>query len=164
MKKILLFGLTSLFTLTSCHYDDEEQDIVDNSYITGNYDLVLWKMPISSDIDGNGKSSHNLIEESDCFTHSAISVNEDFTFTLIHHEVLLKNGNFSCDTETVAGTWSRTGFVLTAITDVGQHEYTFTAGEQPKLTRKIEEANYPMIEDGNAFYANGDIYMVYERN
>ena len=153
-----------LLLLTSCHYDDEEKERIDNSYVAGKYNLISWNMPVSIDINGDGRPSHNLIEESDCFTHSAISVNEDFTFTLIHHEVLLKNGNFSCDKEILTGTWSRNGFTLTAVTEAGLHQYDFTAGENPTLIRVIENTTYPTLLNEEPVYAKGNIEMIYERD
>ncbi|MBO0320738.1 DUF5004 domain-containing protein [Muricauda sp. CAU 1633] len=139
--KTILFSL--ILITFSCSNDSEgdESEVDEPITMVGTWQLTSYTFENSYDFNGDGTSSNDFIEETNCFTDVRIIFNEDGTgeqiatslsFTIIDDEIVM-----NCEPPTtVQKTWSLDGSELTvqseglgfkAIVDGNSFSYTWNA-------------------------------------
>ena len=73
MKKIFLnlFILSGLLLATACSSDSDDND--NNAELEGTWRLTAWNVGESYDLNNDGTSSSNLLDEIDCYNNETIS-------------------------------------------------------------------------------------------
>ncbi|WP_445715960.1 lipocalin family protein [Flavobacterium sp.] len=129
---VALFVLSLAFTTVSC--DNEPVDPAleiggGGSFITGTYFMTAFNSSIPTDLNGDGISSTNQMNETNCFNGSYITLNANNTFVANSKGLdINSNGSTSTiecfDDGDFSGTWFISGNIL-SITYMDQGvEYT----------------------------------------
>lgn len=161
-------GWLALALGTSCNNDDDNENNNDN--MAGTYRLSSWNMPVAVDFDNNGTSSTNMMNESNCYNNSVMTVNNDGTYTMTYNSVGINGNTSSCQSQTTTGTWTRNGNTFTTSSGSGSAmtntDYSFSsAGNNQTITRYMTGAQYPSINSttGDPMYSTGNVKMVFTR-
>lgn len=128
---VTLFVLTVAFTTISCDNEpvDPALDLSSSSSVTGTYFMTAFNSSIPTDLNGDGVSSTNQMNETNCFNGSYITLNANNTFVANSKGLdINSNGSSSTiecfDDGTFSGTWVLSGNRL-SITYMDQGvEYT----------------------------------------
>ena len=177
MKKISLLACTLAIAglgFTSCSDDDSNNN--DDVRIEGTYHLVEVNTEDETDLDDDGDSHLNQMEESGCYDEGRITLNDDNTFTYVHTAVLIDEGEGSigCAEETTyTGTWE----LVSGTTSEAVIEITYEAGngeDTSMLLAKTDDelvwtddtllSQYPdRNAEGAPVYTLGSTQFVYEK-
>lgn len=165
--KIALLAVAGCFAL-AC---DDDRD-TDNRDITGTYDLTAFNTPAPVDYDGDGTSSANMLDESDCYDDSRITINRDGTYILEDNFIGIHGTTSFCDSRITKGTWSRSGNMLTTTSDLAGdivvRNYTFTTGmgmSANTMTMDMSNADIPGRNvSGNPQSSLGPVSVVYTKH
>lgn len=79
--------------------------------VTGDFDLNSFMVGAAQDLNGDGETSGNLVQETDCYGQSNLTLNTDGTFEQTWNYVTITNlgTELSCESETRTGWWTRQG-------------------------------------------------------
>ena len=109
-KNSILLSVSALI-LSSCageDFDDKDADVVNQKMLTyiettdlvGNWDLSVMQANTAVDLNGDGYSNTNLLEETTCFDIMDIHLKEDMTFTSVNSRMDFQagetNDRFEC--------------------------------------------------------------------
>ncbi|NHF58402.1 hypothetical protein FK220_003565 [Flavobacteriaceae bacterium TP-CH-4] len=150
--KYLFTLLLSVSLLVSCSSDEDETG---TPSIVGEWDATSFTTSLSFDLNGDGQSSNDIIQELDCYT-STLTFNEDGTFTSFTSDITLEpvgDGTFLGDCEvapTVSGTYTLSNAALTTVT-----------GDQT-IESQVQIGNTEMILRGQD-QDFGSLTIIYER-
>jgi len=165
-------NLTGNLNLTFTKYTDNDNDNGQNADDTdhnnnntanadllGQFDLTAFVVGTAQDLDKDGQSSTNLVNEIDCYTSSKIEFNNDGTFERTTAVSSVGNLGLSleCTTSTSYGRWTRNGnTVTTTQTTAGVNvstQYTFNTTAKT-LTASDATAQYPVFSLVTSLFAN----------
>lgn len=117
MKKIMLIMCVVAATLVSC--DDNAKSTSNTQSIAGNYVLTSLVSDVAVDLDQDGTSDTQLMNETTCFDTVAISFDANGNFTTTVSEVGFDANNvLTCSTIVTTGTYTFANSVLTITTAV----------------------------------------------
>ena len=172
-----MLAAAGCLSLTSCSNDDDNNQVQlnppptqnANADLVGTYRMTSWNSPSSIDFDGDGTSNTNMMNESQCYSNSTMSINNNGTYTMTYNYMDINNGTVTCGTESTNGTWVRNGNSFTTTHMSGGENmntnYNFAANNSTTLTRNMTNWNYPsMDEDGNAMFSQGNVSMIMTRD
>ncbi len=143
MKNFFKLAMVSLLAISvSCSSDDDSSS---NDSVEGTFRLVAFEVETSFDLDGDGDSSTNLIEETGCYQNETITFNNDNTGTAITRSfldvfVVISTDSDGEDTyfqiidcieeeESSSFTWTQNGSTVTTFVDGATRGFTFTGDE-----------------------------------
>lgn len=87
MKKIAFFALAACATLASCSEDDSTAvNNNTNASLVGTWKLTALNVTEAIDLNGDGTSSTNMVDETGCYDGSTIVFNADNTAVLTMEE------------------------------------------------------------------------------
>ncbi len=167
-KIFALFTIGSL--LLSCSSDDDNS--AGEATITGTYHLTAFNIGEPQDLNGDGTSSTNQLDEVNCFDDSFVTLNEDHTFSADGNGldiVLNSEGNASSvectDFGVYTGNWSRSGntITLTYMDGTEQVSDQLTVSNNT-LRHTINNGAVVGMFEGNPVYVNTDIELIYTKN
>ena len=104
-------GLSLLLILVSCSSDDNGDSNLINSDVIGVWDLVAVNISAAQDMNNDGASSSNLLDEVDCITGTLL-IDGDLVWTLeqsVINITTITGGQFFADcsgTSSSTGTWT----------------------------------------------------------
>lgn len=166
---MLMIAVAGCLTIGGCSSDDDNNSNtpIPNADLVGTYKMTAWNVPEEVDLDDDGVVNTNLLNETECYDESMMTINSNGTYTMMYSYVNIEGGAMSCQNETTTGTWVRNGnsFTTTHISG-GQNmntPYTFASGNTTTLTRNITDGSYPTVNNGTAEYAQGNISIVMTR-
>jgi len=155
MKKINLLVCSLAVAglgFTSCSDDDSNNN--DESRIEGTYNLVEVNTEAETDLNEDGESSINQMDESDCYNEGKITLNDDNTFTYVYTAILIDEaeGSIGCAEEiTYTGTWELAeGTTSEALIDI-----TYEAENGEDTTRRLTKV------DDELTWENDDLFSEY---
>ncbi len=167
--KIKFLSLIALAAIAfSCSDDDDSSSNSTNH--AGTYFLTAFTIAEPQDLNGDGTSSSNILNETDCFEGGFIQLNSDNTFTASSEgmDITLTNegvevvecyddGNFS-------GTWSASGnqITMTYSSDGDMYTDTFNISNN-SITYTVEDGEVVGMSGGNPVYITTDISIVYTK-
>ena len=166
--KFFLLAMAGCCAL-ACDSDDDSNN---NSDVAGTYNLTAFNAPMSVDFDGNGTSSSNIMNESNCYANSKLVLNSDGSYTLTDNSVNISGTTSNCGSQTTTGTWSRSGNTFTMNSGVGtnivttNYNYVKASGTNgATMTRTTTNGMYPSLNaSGNPQWSIGTTNMVYTRS
>lgn len=151
---------------TACSYPDDAYSTAD---FIGTFHLTASHTPVPVDFDLDGDSSHNFLNESECYHGSTLTVREDGTYTMRTRGIHLAGDTWTCvDEMLTTGTWTETetGIVTTQNSPgAGQGttmHWTWSASGKT-LTHVHEEGDYPFYDaDAGAYlWRTGTVATIY---
>lgn len=117
MKKIILSLCVIAALLVSC--DDNAKSTTNTQSITGNYVLTSLVADVAVDLDQDGTSDSQLMNETTCFDNVAINFDANGNFTTTVSEVGFDANNvLTCSTIVTSGTYTFANSVLTITTPI----------------------------------------------
>lgn len=172
MKKITLSICALAFagiSMVSCSSDDNNDN--NGNTIAGTYNLREFNTSNETDLNGDGTSNTNQMNETNCYNDSKIELRADQTFTYEVREVLINSaGASSCTDYQVTGIWSATGSGNNAVLTL---DYENPNGEEDSLVLNKEGnelsttsllTQYPVRNtDGGFSYAIGNVERVFRK-
>lgn len=138
--KLSMLGLLGVFIL-SCSSDDGNGS--ENASIVGTWNITSFQTSQSYDLNDDGESSNDLVEELDCFT-SVISFTDDGTFTFMSSDIDFtaqgeNDFTIECNgSSTLSGTYALDGNTLTTTDEEGTEEVSVTVTKD-RLTAVIQD-------------------------
>jgi hypothetical protein len=174
MKNFRMLMLTAAVCLTAAPFfnscDDFTDDSLptDNSGIAGTFKMTAFNTPTPVDYDGNGTSSSNLLDESDCFVDNYIRLNSNHTYARIDNYIDLSSGVPACAEYNETGTWKRDGDLITTTSSDTNgylpYDTEFNSAGGTTLTINYVDVAYPGVDDlGNPTTLNGDVNYVFTK-
>lgn len=136
--------------------DDEENNA--NAELIGNFDLTAFIVATAQNLDGDGDSSTNLMNETNCYSDSNITFNADGTYNETSSGSILSSTGLSlnCDTKTTIGHWTKNGNTVTTTHLSGNTTittaYTFDATTH-LLKRTDSQGQYPGFNAVTSLFA-----------
>ena len=163
--------LTAAPFFNSCSDMTDDSAPTDNSGIAGTYKMTAFNIPGDAiDFDGNGTSSTNLVNESDCFNSNILRLNADHTYLKVDNFIDMSSGVAACADFLETGVWRRDGDVITTTSSssgdngLEPYELTYTYnGDTGTLTESETDFTYPTIDIGSQSTAVGDVNFVYTK-
>jgi hypothetical protein len=151
--------------------DSSNLDSSARAKLVGNFDLTSFIVGTALDLDNDGDSSDNLINESSCYASSKINFKNDGTFTKTKSFAVLgaQNLTLQCDSEEITGTWTRVGDkVITRHVSGNANvstEYDFNASSTV-VSRSESNVQYPIFNIASALYGmvSGNVEYKYTKN
>ncbi|QED38808.1 DUF5004 domain-containing protein [Antarcticibacterium arcticum] len=141
IKNSILLSLTALL-FSACSgedFDDKDAEALDQKMLTyietadlvGHWDLSVLRSNIAVDLNADGTSNTNLLEETTCFDVMNIDLKDDMTFTSVNSRMDFAAGEtndaFACMApRTDVGTWDVQGDTLTLNVNIAGSIYTHT--------------------------------------
>lgn len=156
---------------TSCSDDDGDNN--QSADFVGSYKMTAYNGPSSVDFDGDGTSSINFMDESDCWNNSTMTLNANGTYTMSSNGMNIDSGTSSCSSSATAtnGTWTRTGSTITTTqtstgTGVGSSRSWAWSSGAHTLTNAQSNAQYPSFNSGTGLYSwsTGSVNSTYTMN
>jgi hypothetical protein len=162
--RLLLVSAMACAGMAACSDDDNDSTGINDSDVTGTYNLTAIIVPSAVDYNEDGTVSNNLLDESSCYTGSNIVLNDDHTFTSTYSSVFFESET-GCHTEEASGTWSLDGDQLslnnTIMEPANTVEYTVSGST---LILSEENTPYPDRDvDGNPMYSTGTVHINYTK-
>ncbi|AWA29386.1 hypothetical protein HYN48_04405 [Flavobacterium magnum] len=152
---------------------DDDDDNVSTSgmaEIMGNFGLSSLLTSNSQDLDNDGDSSSNLLNETSCYSDSKIKFNNNGTYEETRSFSTLGNLGLSltCDSETRTGTWTRVGDrVFTRSSGNGSVRTAFDLDATTNiLSRSENNGDYPSFNSLTNVFAmlSGNLDYEYEKS
>jgi hypothetical protein len=163
MKKIIVLSSTVMLFVSSCGNCDSDPESNLQADIAGVYAISSWNAPIPTDLDQDGISSRNLMDETDCYDSSHIILSEDMSYNKSYHFAEAGGESISCNMETDAGTWSTNGSTVRLLSTEG-HEVIYAYGSVNQiLTRSEADWHFPVSDGDLVYLENGPVNMVFEK-
>lgn len=117
MKKLILSLSAVVVILVSC--DDNSKSTSNTQSIVGNYVLTSLIADIAVDLDQDGSTDTQLMNETTCFDNVAITFDANGNFTSTISEVGFDANNvLTCSTIVANGTYSFSNSILTITTPI----------------------------------------------
>lgn len=176
MKNFFKLLTVSLLAISvSCSSDDDSSS---NDSVEGTFRLVAFEVETSIDLDGDGDSSTNLIEETGCYQNETVTFNNDNTgvaitrsFLDIHVDISVETGGeetffqvIDCVEEEESSNflWSQNGSIVTITVDGESTNFTFNGDE---LSFTLPSGFFAEVIEGNAdtVQITEDVTFRYER-
>lgn len=186
-------SVTSLWTslsgnvnITFTKYTDDDEDNGENAdndgenddennanfWLLGNFNLSSFVAPSAQNLDNDGDNSSNLVSESSCYGQSYIRFNADGTYQeeRVMPTISANLLTLSCQTQTISGTWIRSGNTITTTrTSSGSGSATTTYNFDSStrlLTRTESNGSFPSFNSGTSLFSmlSGSINYTYTRN
>lgn len=163
MKKLSILALAFAGCFLGACSDDDGDNTPD---FVGTYELTAYTAPLPIDYDDDGDSSSNLLNESNCFANSTLTIRSNGTYTSRYNGISIANGLSSCAaTVETSGTWMRNGNTITTTPDGGglSMEWTFSDDDDDTLTTTMLAAEYPTFNPDTDLYsyATGNVTLTY---
>ncbi|HSP82229.1 MAG TPA: lipocalin family protein, partial [Gillisia sp.] len=104
---------------------------IDSEDLVGNWELSVMRADNPVDLNDDGASNTNLLEETSCFDLMNINLRNDMTFSSVNSRMDFQagetNDKFLCMTpRTDSGTWKVDGDILTLKVNIGGEIFTHT--------------------------------------
>lgn len=139
--------------------------------IVGSYLLTAFNTSVPTDLNGDGTSSTNQLNETTCLNNSFLTINANNTFSTDSKglEIIVGSGGgvdeVACfEDALITGTWSLTGNQITfTYTDEGEvYNDTFTVNGNT-LTFTIEDGDIVGYAGGAPAYLTSDITFIFTK-
>lgn len=175
MKNFFKLLTVSLLAISvSCSSDDDSSS---NDSVEGTFRLVAFETETSFDLDGDGDSSTNLIEETGCYENQTLTFNADnngvfvsTSFLDIYVDIEIVNGEeivtqiVECvpEDDSSTFTWTQNGNIVSVTVDGDVLDLTFS-GDQLSFT--LPSGFFAEVIEGNIETAQitEDVTFRYER-
>ncbi|WP_282113489.1 hypothetical protein [Maribacter stanieri] len=118
MNKYTYFFFISLVMLLSgCSSDDSDDEVDNSALVIGTYNLTEVNVNVAQDVNEDGVSSNNMLDELECLNGILIiSDNNTWTLDLVNLDITSVTGDFyaiRCGrTNSFTGKWSFQGSTL----------------------------------------------------
>tara|TARA_R110000765_G_scaffold46736_4_gene96338 strand:+ start:3470 stop:3934 length:465 start_codon:yes stop_codon:yes gene_type:complete len=118
MNKYTYFFFISLVMLLSgCSSDDRDDEVDNSALVIGTYNLTEVNVNVAQDVNEDGVSSNNMLDELECLNGILIiSDNNTWTLDLVNLDITSVTGDFyaiRCGrTNSFTGKWSFQGSTL----------------------------------------------------
>ncbi|WP_282179536.1 hypothetical protein [Maribacter stanieri] len=118
MNKYTYFFFISLVMLLSgCSSDDSDDEVDNSALVIGTYNLTEVNVNVAQDVNEDGVSSNNMLDELECLNgFLIISDNNTWTLDLVNLDITSVTGDFyaiRCGrTNSFTGKWSFQGSTL----------------------------------------------------
>lgn len=160
MRFLNLLGFFAL-VITGCSKNDDAP--TENASPVGTYRLTAFNISQAQDLNGDGTSSVNQLNESTCLNNSFLTLNANNTFTYDDKGIEITfNGTddeITCyDDGDVSGTWSINGSVLTLTSNGMDDTYTLSGNT---ITISVPDSDVVGMSGGNPVYVTADLSVVY---
>lgn len=157
LKNSLLLYCTAVLFLSCAGEDLDDKDAellnakmlvyIASEDLVGNWELSVMRADTPVDLNDDGASNTNLLEETSCFDLMNINLRNDMTFSSVNSRLDFQagetNDKFLCmDPRTDQGTWGVEGDVLTLKVNIGGTIYTHTK----KLTMENNTFSFNVTE------------------
>lgn len=161
-------NLLAIFTLviTGCSKNDDE-DVAPAPVATpvGTYKLTAFNVSTAQDLNGDGTSSVNQMNESICLNNSFLVLNADNTFAYNDKGIEITSDGvtdeITCYNDgNITGTWSINGSVLTLNSNGTMETYTYT-GNTISIT--VPDSDVVGMSGGNPVYVTADLSVIYTK-
>lgn len=195
-KKYLLYSFVAILSvgLTACSGDDEPVDpfliddsgiinggdindgSVNNNTVFGVYVMTAFNSSVPIDLNGDGVSSTNSLDETNCFNNSFLTLNQNNTFIAISKGIEInfdfdlvtgeEISTIECFTdESTTGTWAVDGTnVVFTSTDAGETYSDTFAVVGNTLVYTVEEGSVVgTTDDGVPAYLTSEIEIIYTK-
>ena len=163
MNFLKLLVTSSILVLSSCNKNDDEP-VSGNA--VGIYKLTAFNTFDAQDLNGDGNSSINQINESVCFNNSFLKLNSDNTFTLdqkgVELTIIGTSETLDCyDDGEIIGTWSVSGNNLNLNAFGETVSYSINGST---IINAMNDADYVGTDSsGNPLYLTGNVSVVYTK-
>ncbi len=171
MKKISLsvMSLIAGVMMVSCSSDDNNDN--NSNRIEGTYTLREFNTPQETDLNDDGTSNTNQMNETTCYNNSKIDLRADQTFTYDVKQILINNeGASSCTEYSVTGIWEASGSGNNAVLTLdydnpnGDSETLVLNKEGNELSTSSILTQYPNGNQNDGyFYSTGTVEWVFRR-
>lgn len=180
MKTRQLFAAIALvvtsIVFNSCEYEPVDSDIEivefkpDQSKFIGNYRMTAYNTSIPTDLDLDGNSSVNQMDETTCYDFNSLVLNEDNTFVYdVKGVEIVSDGmtdSFNCFSKSqISGTWILSGnkiIVEYTVNNSQKSEQFIISGN----TLQKSFNNIDIVASSNSkkpIYINGGVTVVYTK-
>lgn len=176
MKNFFKLLTVSLLAISvSCSSDDDSSS---NDSVEGTFRLVAFEVETSIDLDGDGDSSTNLIEETGCYENETVTFNNDNTGVAITRSFLDVFVVISTDSDggstssqvidcveeedSTNFVWAQNGSIVTITVDGESTNFSFDGDE---LSFTLPSGFFAEVLEGNVdtVQITEDVTFRYER-
>lgn len=164
MKKLPFSLIAVVLLLPSCAIcESDPEPSPSQSHLVGTYKMTAWNAPVQVDLDQNGTSSRNLMQESGCYAPSQLTLSANHTYDLSYHFLDVDGESSGCSIEISHGAWYANGDNLRLTASDGEETLYSYGNVNQILTRSETNWQYPVNEDGEMSYQNGAVNMVFAK-
>lgn len=157
IKNSILLSFTALLFLACSGEDVNDSDAealnqkmltyIETADLVGHWDLSVLRADIAVDLNADGASNTNLLEETSCFDVMNIDFRDDMTFTSVNSRMDFAAGEtndaFECMApRTDVGTWDVQGDTLTLNVNISGTIFTHTK----KLTMGVSTFSFDVTK------------------
>lgn len=180
LKTLLsIFVVFSSLTFVSCDNEPVDSELLRSSNgstggggstgtsVVGTYKLTAFNSSVPTDLNNDGTTSSNQLNETSCFNNSMLTLNSNNTFSADSKgvDIDLTTNTLECFTDPVTiGTWSVSGSNLSLTYMDGGTSYTdvyVISGNT--LTYSISGGEVVGMSGGSPVYLTSNIQVIYTK-
>ena len=170
--KISLLVLLSTFII-SCSDDDTTNQTLSSSDIVGNWSLVEINSTPAVDLEDNGNSDPNVMNQTDCFDGMSLDFDNNGNVTAVSSEIDYDDStspSFNCSLRTDSGSYTlnNSDLSVTVTLDGSQETETLNVDLQNNtlsfIVTESDVADYFNVPSGQSFSSINELEFVYLKN
>ncbi len=172
--KKLITSLILIFAIcVSCSDDDSQVTTLSVADIEGNWVVSEINSTPAVDLESNGNSDANLMNQTTCFDGMSLDFDNNGTLTVVTSEITFDataTPSFSCELRSDVGSYQISGDVLTITLPISGNQETETINvnvQNNTLSFSLMQsdiAQFFNIPSGESFSAINDLEFVYLKN
>lgn len=151
--------------------DNDENNTNNESYtkLIGDFDLSAMIVATAQDLDNDGDSSTNLMNETNCYSASHITFNSNGTYTENSSYNILSSGTgvaLTCNADVSTGYWYGHGNEIVTRNSVGVVSHFMLNTSNNTITSSDHNDNYATYNAVSHLYAmiSGNVDYTYEKD
>lgn len=170
--KITLLALLSTFII-SCSDDDPQNQTLSSSDIVGNWSLVEINSTPAVDLEDDGNSDPNVMNQTDCFDGMSLDFDNNGNVTAVSSEIDYDDSaspSFNCSLRTDSGSYTlnNSDLSVTITLDGSQETETLNVDVQNNtlsfIVTESDVADYFNVPSGESFSSINELEFVYQKN
>ena len=170
--KIPLIVLLSTFII-SCSDDDTQVQTLSSSDIVGSWTLVEINSTPAVDLEGNGNTDPNVMNQTDCFDGMSLDFDNSGNVSVVTSAIDFDSSatpSFNCSLQTNSGSYSIDQNNLTVTAQISGNQETETLNvnvQNNTLSFTVTEsdiADYFSVPAGESFSSITELEFVYQKD
>jgi hypothetical protein len=160
-----LLAAAGTFLSLSCGNCEDEPEGTPRPELVATYRLTSWVIPQAVDLNGDGLASIDLVNESDCYANSYVTLNDDNTYRIRQSMASVEFGTDTCESTSTYGHWSAVDNTIELISKNKEITHLLYAPQTENMQNILPDMDYPVRdESGHLLVASGNVIQIFKKS